>query len=656
MKISLARRRLRMVKHAVRSVLVMAAASLLFSCGNGSATLDPKPAVDQARVSTKSLSLSLSPVAQCSDVATIAAGMYHTVGLKEDGTVVAAGFNGYGQMNVSSWTNIKAVAAGAFHTVGLKEDGTVVAAGYTAGYNSLDQTNVSSWTNIKAVAAGIYHTVGLKEDGTVVAVGFNGNGQTNVSSWTNIKSVAAGMYHTVGLKEDGTVVAVGHNGYGQLNVSSWTNIKAIAAGAYHTVGLKDDGTVVAVGHNGYGQLDVSSWTNIKAVAAGLYHTVGLKEDGTVAAVGHDGYGQLDISSWTKIEAFAAGAYHTVGLKEDGTVVAAGFNGYGQLNVSTWTNIMPLCDVTPPITTAMVTGTLGNNGWYVSDVQITLTAIDGGSGVKEIHYTVDGTETVVPGSSALHAIVGDGTHTVTWHAIDNAGNVEPPREMSITIDKTPPTITTTVSPGPNANGWNNTNVTVTFTCSDSLSGIASCPAPIAVTTEGAGQEIIDTAVDKAGNSATARVTLNIDKTPPSTPSLSASPSILWPPNHKMVKVLIGGAAADSGSGIASTIITVTDEYGIYNMTVPGFGSVIRLESWRKGTDRDGRLYTITAVTTDKAGNRSTGTTTVLVPHDMGGFFNERDDDELDYGEDHHERGHHDRHHGSGHYRDDRDDGL
>ncbi|MBI4824434.1 MAG: hypothetical protein HY805_09455 [Nitrospirae bacterium] len=58
---------------------------------------------------------------------TIAAGHNHTVGLKEDGTVVAVGASYYGQLNVSGWTNIKAVAAGEALTVGLKKDGTVVA-------------------------------------------------------------------------------------------------------------------------------------------------------------------------------------------------------------------------------------------------------------------------------------------------------------------------------------------------------------------------------------------------------------------------------------------------------------------------------------------------------------------------------------------------
>jgi hypothetical protein len=85
---------------------------------------------------------------------------------------------------------------------------------------------------------------------------------------------------------------------------------------------------------------------------------------------------------------------------------------------------------------------------------------------------------------------------------------------------------------------------------------------------------------------------------------------------MVNVVINGSALDNESGIASVVITVHDEYDVYNMTVPGFGSTIQLEAWRKGTDKDGRVYTITAVATDKAGNKSTAVTEVIVPHDMG----------------------------------------
>ena len=185
------------------------------------------------------------------------------------------------------------IAAGANHTVGLKEDGTVVA----VGVNKDGRCDVSRWTDIVAVAAGFEHTVGLKSDGTAVAVGRNRDGQRDVSGWTDIVAAAAGGSHTVGLKSDGTVVAVGYNSDGRCDVSGWTDIVAVAAGGSHTVGLKSDGTVVAVGHNEYGQCDVSGWTDIVAVAAGRNHTVGLKSDGTVVAVGHNEYGQCYVSNW-----------------------------------------------------------------------------------------------------------------------------------------------------------------------------------------------------------------------------------------------------------------------------------------------------------------------------------------------------------------------
>lgn len=84
---------------------------------------------------------------------------------------------------------------------------------------------------------------------------------------------------------------------------------------------------------------------------------------------------------------------------------------------------------------------------------------------------------------------------------------------VCVDDTPPTITATVDPPANAVGWHNTDVTVRFECSDSTSGIASCSDSVTVTAEGAGQEVVGTAVDLAGNEASVAVTLHIDKTPP-----------------------------------------------------------------------------------------------------------------------------------------------
>ena len=265
---------------------------------------------------------------------TLAVGSSHTIGLKADGTVVAVGYNEYGQCDVSGWTDIVAVAAGYAHTIGLRADGTVVAVGDNEG----GQCDVSGWTDIVAVAAGERYSVGLKADGTVVAVGWNQNGQCDVSGWRDIVAVAAGRFHTVGLKADGTVVAAGWNDYGQCDVSGWRDIVAVAVESWHIVGLRADGTVVAVGDNGCDQCDVSGWRDIVAVAAGYSHTVGLKADGTVVAVGDNEYGQCDVSGWRDIVAVAAGGFHTVGLKADGTVVAVGDNGCDQCDVSGWRNI------------------------------------------------------------------------------------------------------------------------------------------------------------------------------------------------------------------------------------------------------------------------------------------------------------------------------
>jgi len=92
-------------------------------------------------------------------------------------------------------------------------------------------------------------------------------------------------------------------------------------------------------------------------------------------------------------------------------------------------------------------------------------------------------------------------------------------------------------------------------------------------------------------------------------------VLWPPNQKLVPVRIDGLATDE-TELADVEITVSDEYGSMNgQIVPGFGSIVWLEAWRDGNDLDGRVYTITAVAVDAAGNRSEQTATILVPHDM-----------------------------------------
>ena len=108
-----------------------------------------------------------------------------------------------------------------------------------------------------------------------------------------------------------------------------------------------------------------------------------------------------------------------------------------------------------------------------------------------------------------------------------------------------------------------------------------------------------------------MTIKIDISEPIV-MMSLKPNILWPLSRKPVKVNVFGQTFDNLSGIASQEFTVIDEYGKVEPTVSGFGSKIKLVPWRKADDKDGRIYTIRVVVTDKAGNSNTMEKTVRVP--------------------------------------------
>jgi hypothetical protein len=163
------------------------------------------------------------------------------------------------------------------------------------------------------------------------------------------------------------------------------------------------------------------------------------------------------------------------------------------------------DKTAPTTTASAPG-----DWNNDDVTISLSADDALSGVRATHYRLDGGAQQTGTSISISA---EGVHTLEFWSVDEADNVEAANTVQVRIDKTSPAINHSQSPAANGNGWNNTNVTVAFTCSDALSGIASCSGPQTVTTEGKGQPVTGTAVDNAGNKTTDPATVSIDETAP-----------------------------------------------------------------------------------------------------------------------------------------------
>ncbi|MEI7620912.1 MAG: fibronectin type III domain-containing protein [Candidatus Moraniibacteriota bacterium] len=196
-------------------------------------------------------------------VSAISAGGYYSLALLTGGTVWSWGANDQGQLGDYSSvdrilpvqvvdqtlfgiTNISKISAGYQHSMALKNDGSLLAWGWNA-YGQLGTNNRNSATialpvtgagtsNVKMVEAGNNHTVMLKNDGTTWAWGWNaygqlGNGDTNdnitpvqvvggVGS-ANMNMISCGYTYSSALTSgDGSVWTWGSNGNGQLGQNS----------------------------------------------------------------------------------------------------------------------------------------------------------------------------------------------------------------------------------------------------------------------------------------------------------------------------------------------------------------------------------------------------------------------------------------------------
>ena len=154
---------------------------------------------------------------------------------------------------------------------------------------------------------------------------------------------------------------------------------------------------------------------------------------------------------------------------------------------------------PPTVTPVVTGTLGNAGWYRSDVQVSWTL----------------TGSIVSSTGCGNSSVTTDTAGVTFTCSASSGVGTTTNSVTIKRDATAPTLSFgTRTPAPNSRGWNSGNVSFPFAASDSLSGVASTstPSPVVITGSGAGITGQIIVIDQAGNSATfTTAAVNIDRT-------------------------------------------------------------------------------------------------------------------------------------------------
>jgi hypothetical protein len=269
-----------------------------------------------------------TPPKGLSGVIDVEAGRFHSLALKQDGTVVAwGGYDWSGQSKVpSDLGGVIAIAAGSYYSLALKQDGTVVGWGSSGDQFPTNEVHIeelvpTGLSGVVALAAGDRHCLALKQDGTVVAWGLGlwnpDYGQTNVpTGLSGVVAIAAGYFHNLALKQDGTVVAWGMNDVGQATVpSSLNGVIAVAAGSGHSLALKQDGTVVGWGYNGYGQAKApSGLSGVIAVAAGGWHSLALKQDGTVVGWGDNLCYQSTVpTDLGEVIAVAAGFAHSLSV-------------------------------------------------------------------------------------------------------------------------------------------------------------------------------------------------------------------------------------------------------------------------------------------------------------------------------------------------------
>lgn len=248
----------------------------------------------------------------------LACGEFHTLLLKRDGTVRAAGWNPVGQTTVpEGLRGVIAVACGVNHSLAVLANGRAVA----WGRNDQEQTLVPEDRNhgFIAAAGGLHHSLLLRRNGTVETLNFRLSPEMILGEpVTNAVAVAAGAFHSLALTGAGEVIAWGVNNPLVTRVPrAATNVVAVAAGGFFSLALRQDGHVVAWGDNTEGQLEVPrEATNVVAIAAGSFHALALRRDGRVVAWGDNSQGQADVpDDATNVLAIAAGGYHSQVLRQ-----------------------------------------------------------------------------------------------------------------------------------------------------------------------------------------------------------------------------------------------------------------------------------------------------------------------------------------------------
>jgi alpha-tubulin suppressor-like RCC1 family protein len=296
------------------------------------------------------LLLQATAIQAATTVTNIAAGAYHSLFLKSDGSLWATGDNYYGQLGDGTFnttnrpeqivsSGVIQIAGGFGHSLFVKSDGSLWGMGWNA-FGQLGDHNYPYSTNrpaqiasngVVAIAAGAFHSLFLKSDGSLWAMGdnrFSQLGDGTINSKTNqpeqivssgVVAIAAGYGHSLFLKSDGSLWAMGLNNYGQLGDGTFSSTnrpelivpnKVVSISGTgnseansHSLFIKSDGSLWGMGFNSLGGLGDGTFNttnrpvqitsrDVVAIAGGWSHSLFLKSDGGLWAMGDNNFGQL----------------------------------------------------------------------------------------------------------------------------------------------------------------------------------------------------------------------------------------------------------------------------------------------------------------------------------------------------------------------------
>jgi hypothetical protein len=229
----------------------------------------------------------------------------------------------------------------------------------------------------------------------------------------------------------------------------------------------------------------------------------------------------------------------------------------------------------------------------------------------------------------------GSTTVTLTVSDSQFNATDTVNITVLADTTSPIanagpdVTVEVGAQVSLNGTATDNVSTRFNFTWSMNGTILKTETNVTTTVltynfSLGAHIVTlNATDEAGNTGSDNVTVTaVDTTPPEI-TATATPSVLWPPNHKCVEVKVSVTASDNaGPSPTITFVSIVSnepdngkgDGNTVNDMIKSDDFTFNLRAERSGSS-SGRIYTITYKATDASGNFAVATATIEVPHNQ-----------------------------------------